>query len=206
LASDTPIEDAELKEQIKKDFIRKPKSAVASEIGVEPVGGTCNEVASVLKDGAGGDARQTCERIYSLAMEVAREYRARFGPADWVDFESADIRILPAMDDIGYRAITIMFQPALVGLGRFTVLHEVTRGNVENWPAVNETELTLQNRMDFGLATFPRRVRRAWEAVKKSIVCRSSELTEEPAHEDHPLERSHRFDRSGTVDHLQIHR
>ncbi|HBP5443755.1 TPA: winged helix-turn-helix transcriptional regulator [Pseudomonas aeruginosa] len=161
LALDKPIEDAELKALIERDFIKAPRPESASEIGPEPEAEACGQAASDLKDGAGGEAGQTCACIYVLAMEIAREYRVRFGQANGVDLEAADIRILPAMNDLGYRAITILFQPVLVGLGHFSVLHEVKRGVVENWPEANETELALQNRMDFGLVSLPRKVRRA---------------------------------------------
>lgn len=159
LASEKPIEDAELKAWIERDFIKAPK--LVSGIDPEPIAEICGEAGSDLKGGAGGEAEQTCACIYVLAMEIAREYRVRFGQANWVDFEAADIRILPAMRDLGYRAITIMFQPALIGLGRFSVLHEVERGVVESGPVANETALVLQNRMDYGLVSLPRKVRRA---------------------------------------------
>lgn len=161
LASDKPIEDAELRVWIERDFIKAPKPALASENDLELKAGRRGEAVSDLQDGAGGEAGQTCACIYALAMEIAREYRARFGQADWVEFEAADIRILPAMSDLGYRVITILLQPALVGLRPFSVLHEVERGVVDIWPVPNETKLDLQNRMDFGLASLPRRVRRA---------------------------------------------
>ncbi|WP_049272250.1 hypothetical protein [Pseudomonas aeruginosa] len=161
LASERSIEDTELRAWIEKDFIKAPKPAMASEIDPEAEAGARGEAASDLKDGTGGDAGKTCACIYAMAMEIAREYRARFGQASWVDFEAADIRILPAMSDLGYRAITILYQPVLVGLGRFSVLHEVERGVVESGPQAHETELFLQNRLDFGLATLPLKVRRA---------------------------------------------
>ncbi|MFK1585817.1 MarR family transcriptional regulator [Pseudomonas aeruginosa] len=161
LASEKSIEDTELRAWIEKDFIKAPKPAMASEIDPEPEAGARGEAASDLKDGTGGDAGKICACIYAMAMEIAREYRARFGQASWVDFEAADIRILPAMSDLGYRAITILYQPVLVGLGRFSVLHEVERGVVESGPQAHETELFLQNRLDFGLATLPLKVRRA---------------------------------------------
>lgn len=161
LASDKPIVDAELRVWIERDFIKESKPALAGEIDPELKTGRGGEAVSDLKDGAGGEARQTCTCIYALAMEIAREYRARFGQADWVEFEAADIRILPAMSDLGYRVITILCRPALGGLGRFSVLHEVERGVVAIGPKANETELALQNRLDFGLASLPRRVRRA---------------------------------------------
>jgi hypothetical protein len=96
-------------------------------------------------------------------MEIAREYRARFGQADWVDFEAeaADIRILPNMSDFGYRAITILFQPMLVGLGRFSVLREVSRGVVNIGSEASDAEFDLQRRLDFGLVCLPRKVRKA---------------------------------------------
>ncbi|HBO9053372.1 TPA: hypothetical protein L5D50_000833 [Pseudomonas aeruginosa] len=161
LALDKPIEDAELRAWIERDFIKAPKPALASEIEPELKAGRGGEAVSDLKDGMDGEARQICTCIYALAMEIAREYRARFGQADWVEFEAADIRILPAMSDLGYRVITILYQPALGGVGRFSVLHEVERGAVAIGPKTNETELALQKRLDFGLASLPRRVRRA---------------------------------------------
>lgn len=163
LASDKPIEDAELRAWIERDFIKAPKPALASEIDPELKAGRSGEAASDLKDGAGGEAGQTCGCIYALAMEIAREYRVRFGQADWVDFEAeaADIRILPNMSDFGYRAITILFQPMLVGLGRFSVLREVSRGVVNIGSEASDAEFDLQRRLDFGLVCLPRKVRKA---------------------------------------------
>ncbi len=161
LVSDKPIEDAELRAWIERDFIKAPKQAQSSEIDPEQVAGRGGATVSDLTDGAGGDAGQTYACIYALAIEVAREYRARFGQANWVDFEAADIRILPIMSDFGYRAITILFQPTLVGLGRFSVLREVGRGVVDIGPEASETEFDLQRRLDFGLVCLPRKVRKA---------------------------------------------
>lgn len=160
LASDVPIEDAELRALIKSDFVRNRNPMVAEERGglMEE---SDSEVATESTDGTDSNAKQVCSSIYTMAMEVAHEYRARFGQLNWVDFEAADIRILPAMDDLGYKSITIMLQPAPVGLGRFSVFEEVTRENVDRWLAIDEAELTLQNRMDFGLVTLPRKVKRA---------------------------------------------
>lgn len=161
LASDKPIEDAELRAWIERDFIKVPKHAQATEIDPEQEAGRGGAMASDLKDGAGGEAGQTCACIYALVMEIARDYRARFGQADWVDFEAADIRILPNMSYFGYRAITILLQPTLVGLGRFSVLCEVRRGVVNIGPEASETEPGLQRRLDFGLVCLPRKVRKA---------------------------------------------
>ena len=161
LAADLPVEDSELIAWIANDFIKFPKSGPAVENDLEHEAGPDDVEASFLKDGPDGAADQTCAQIYELALEVAHEYRSRFGQVNWVDFATADIRILPTMDDLGYRAITILFQPVLVGLDRFSVLAERTRGIVELWPVANETDLVLQNRMDFGLVSLPRKVRRA---------------------------------------------
>ncbi len=160
LGSGAQIEDAELMALIKKDFIRAPPSAAISETDTESKEGASSEAPSKLKDGAGGDAEQTCESIYSLAMDIAREYRARFGQANWVDFESADVRILPAKRRTGYRAITLMLQPALVDLGRFTVFFEGPRGSLKVGLANDETEITLRSRLRFGLATLPPKARK----------------------------------------------
>lgn len=160
LGSGAQIEDAELMALIKKDFIRELPSAAISETDTESKEGASSETPSKLKDGSGGDAEQTCESIYSLAMDIAREYRARFGQANWVDFESADVRILPAKRRTGYRAITLMLQPALVDLGRFTVFFEGPRGSLKVGLANDETEITLRSRLRFGLATLPPKARK----------------------------------------------
>ena len=160
LASDKPIEDAELRAWIERDFIKPPKHAQASGIDPEQETERGGATASDLKDGAGGEAGQTCACIYALAIEIAHEYRARFGQADWVDFEAADIRIIPNMSYFGYRVITILFQPTLVGLGRFSVLNEVRRGVVNIGPEVSETEFDLQLRLDFGLICLPLKARK----------------------------------------------
>jgi len=161
LAADLPVDDSELIAWIANDFIKFPKSGPAIENDPEYEAGPDDVEASFLKDGAGGAADQTCAQIYKLALEVAHEYRSRFGQVNWVDFASADIRILPTMDELGYRAITILCQPVLVGLDRFSVFHEKKPGVVELWPVANETDLVLQNRMDFGLVSLPLKVRKA---------------------------------------------
>ncbi|HBO1522997.1 TPA: hypothetical protein L4F47_002443 [Pseudomonas aeruginosa] len=160
LGSGVQIEDAELMTSIKKDFIREPQLGAVSETDIESEEGASSEAPSKLKDGAGGDAEQTCESIYSLAMDIAREYRERFGQANWVDFESADVRILPAKRRTGYRAITLMLQPAPVDLGRFTVFFEGPRGSLKVGLANDETEITLKSRLRFGLATLPPKARK----------------------------------------------
>ncbi len=161
LALGKPIEDAELKAWIERDFVKTPKPALGSEIAPELEARTYGEAASGLKDGVGGEAWQTCARIYEWAMEVACEYRARFGQASLVSFEVADIRILPAMSDIGYKGITILLQPALTGLGHFSILVENAREEVEFASVTDETQLHLQSRIDFGLASLPHKVKRA---------------------------------------------
>ncbi|BCR23434.1 hypothetical protein KAM429_41310 [Aquipseudomonas alcaligenes] len=160
LGSGVQIEDAELMASIKKDFIREPQPGAVSETDIESEEGASSEATSKLKDGVGGDAEQTCECIYSMAIDIAREYRARFCQANWVDFESADIRILPAKRRTGYRAITLMFRPALVDLPRFSVFLEGPRESSEIWSANDETEITLKSRLMFGLATLPPKARK----------------------------------------------
>lgn len=148
LVEEAPIEDAELRRRIKAD-LRRPESAGKGEMAIGPGGEACI------------DFDQVCGYVYSLAVEVAREYRARFGQADWVGFSDAEIRILPTADDLGYRSITIMLRPAFVGLGSFTVFHETIPGVPNIWPAKGEAELDLRNRLDFGLVTLPPRARKA---------------------------------------------
>ncbi|MGI0549950.1 hypothetical protein ACRCPE_04660 [Pseudomonas aeruginosa] len=160
LGSGVQIEDAELMASIKKDFIREPQPGAVSETDIGSGEGASSEATSKLKDGVGGDAEQTCECIYSMAIDIAREYRARFCQANWVDFESADIRILPAKRRTGYRAITLMFRPALVDLPRFSVFLEGPRESLEIWSANDEAEITLKSRLKFGLATLPPKARK----------------------------------------------
>lgn len=148
LIDEAPVDDVELRGQVNAD-LRRPEPAGKCEVAVGPRREACV------------DFGQVCEYVYSLAVEVAREYRARFGQADWVVFSDAEIRILPTADDLGYRAITIMIRPALMGLNRFAVLHETTPGVSNIWPAKGEAELDLRNRLDFGLVTLPLRARKA---------------------------------------------
>lgn len=156
-----PIEDDELAARIERDFVRTPTPAMTSEIARELEARVDGEAAASLRDGAGGEAGQTCACIYEWAIQIAVAYRERFGQLSKVDFEKGEIRILPGMSDIGYKAITVLSQPRHWRLGRFSVFAEGVRGTLERWPARNESELHLQNRMDFGLASLPVKERRA---------------------------------------------
>lgn len=97
------------------------------------------------------DWDQVCGHFYKLAMEVACEFRSRFSQANWIDFSTVDVCILPTADDLGYKAITLMLRPAPSHLDRFAVLQERRLGDVELLSFKDEAELPLQNRFDFGL-------------------------------------------------------
>ncbi len=138
LASQDPIDDAELRKWIRADF-RWPGSEVAQELD----GGACSDFELV------------CDHFYRQATEVAREYRTRFGQADWVGFDLARIRILPAADGLGYKVLTIMLRPAPPELGRCSVLLESRPGEVELRSVNAESDLSLKDRVGFGLLALP---------------------------------------------------
>ncbi|WP_437884440.1 hypothetical protein [Pseudomonas sp. LRF_L74] len=119
----------------------------------------------------GGSFNEVCEYFYSLAIDVAREYRGRFGQANWVDFASVDIRILPAVENRGYEAITVLLRSAprrlgtvaiSHGLGKFIAFDDVGLDCVTICPERSEADLSLQRRWEYGLITLPDKVTKAW--------------------------------------------
>jgi hypothetical protein len=162
LAEGKVVNDLVLRELIAKDFFREPVPDRLGELATETSGDVSGKSPDARLARRGGiDFGEVCERIYSWALEIAHECRTRFGQVSEVDFSAAQIRILPVSDDLGYKALTILYQPVPEGVGRFAVFEAPARGALNRWPARNDTELALRNRMDFGLVTLPRKVRRA---------------------------------------------
>ncbi|HBO4735702.1 TPA: hypothetical protein L4V02_001440 [Pseudomonas aeruginosa] len=139
LGSEASVEDSELMRLIKSGF-RCPAAGL----------------------GPNGSLNEVYEYFYSLAIDVAREYRGRFVQADWVDFTSVEVRILPTVDERGYEAITVMFRPTPTGLANFTTLEDKALGGLTVAPARSEADLSLRERWEFGLVTLPDKMTRAW--------------------------------------------
>lgn len=121
--------------------------------------------------GPGGSFNEVCEYFYSLAIDVAREYRGRFGQTNWVGLASVDVRILPAAENRGHEAITVLLRSdprrsgdvaVLQELGKFNVLEDEGLECVTICPERSEADLSLRRRWEYGLITLPGAVTKAW--------------------------------------------
>lgn len=112
-------------------------------------------------DGDQGEADGEWQVVISyfcrLVFEIARDYRWRFGQADWIGYDSGDVSILPVLQDTGYWIITLLLRPPPVNLFECTVLLEERRGVVNTGPWRSEADMPLMKRIQCGLATRPAR-------------------------------------------------
>ncbi|MFG0822808.1 hypothetical protein ACF8QE_25480 [Pseudomonas sp. GLN_3] len=92
-----------------------------------------------------------------LVFEIARDYRSRFGQADWIGYDSGGLSILPVLQGNGYWIITLLLQPPPIDVSECTVLVEERRGvvSLESWRS--ESDMPLIRRIQCGLATRPAR-------------------------------------------------
>lgn len=110
--------------------------------------------AGVEPDGAW---REILSHFYKLAVEIAQAYRARFGVANWIGFDLAQLCILPVLQSEGDEVIALLLQPRPTEASICAILREDSRGDVnpEHWGA--ETEVPLDYRLYCGLLTPPAR-------------------------------------------------
>lgn len=136
--------DDRLYEMIKLDF-RKPVLKLTGE----------NVVAEQAKLDA--EWVEIIEHFYTLTHEIAHEFRSRFGQATFLQFESAQMSVLPVADDLGYKVIAMVLRSTSSGAEGFVWLDESSQGVVTRRAETLESEVDLRNRYDFGLLTRPKR-------------------------------------------------
>ncbi|TXH98327.1 MAG: hypothetical protein E6Q72_01415 [Pseudomonas sp.] len=93
----------------------------------------------------------------TLAVDIARAYRARFGAANWIGFDLVQHCILPVLQSDRDEVIALLMQPRPQEASKCTVLWESLRGDLipEHWGA--EAEVPLNYRFKCGLLTPPAR-------------------------------------------------
>ena len=132
------VDDGWVRERI-EDNLRKPSM---------PKGG---------QDEAEKEWKAVIDYFHGEVLKIARDYRSRFGQADWIEFDSGGLSILPVLRDTGYSIITVLLQPPPEWVSECTVLLEETPGvvNPESYSA--ESDLDPLTRIHYGLASYPAR-------------------------------------------------
>lgn len=144
LTSGGYLQDNQLYEMIRLDF-RKPVLTNASEGSTAQQSRIDSEWLEII------------EHFYTLAHEIALEFRSRFGQANSLDFESTQMSMLPVVGHRDDKAIVMVMSPSLVGAKEFIWLREEVSGAVSLRPLLLESEVDLENRYELGLLTRPRR-------------------------------------------------
>lgn len=101
--------------------------------------------------------REVLSHFCKLVTEIAQAYRARFGAANWIGFDSVQLCILPVLRGEGDEVIALLLQPRPIEASICTILLESPRGDLtpKNWGA--EAEMPLEYRFYCGLLTPPAR-------------------------------------------------
>lgn len=97
------------------------------------------------------------DHFCKLVSGIAQAYRARFGAANWIGFDLADLSILPVLEGEGDEIMVLLLQPRPVEISTCTILRESQRGElaIESWG--EESEMPLDYRFVCGLLTPPAR-------------------------------------------------
>ncbi len=92
-----------------------------------------------------------------LVVGIAQTYRARFGAANWIGFDSVGLCILPVLEGEGDEIMVLLLQPRPVEISTCAILRESHRGELalESWG--EESEMPLEYRFGCGLLTPPAR-------------------------------------------------
>lgn len=92
-----------------------------------------------------------------LVVGIAQAYRVRFGAANWIGFDLADLSILPVLEGEGDEVMVLCMQPRPVEISTCTILRESQRGElaIESWG--EESAMPLDYRFYCGLLTPPAR-------------------------------------------------
>lgn len=109
------------------------------------------------QDDADKEWKAVIDYFHGEVLKIARDYRSRFGQADWIEFDSVGLRILPVLQDTGYSIITVLLHPPPRAVSECTLLLEQRPGvvNPESYNA--EADIDLGMRIHYGLATYPAR-------------------------------------------------
>ena len=141
LGVDRPIDTAGLHEQIFDD-LQKPPSEESTKV----------------------EADHRWDTIISffvrLVVDIAKDYRTRFGQASWIEYSPENLSILPVKQKTGQIIIAVVLVPVPRGIAACTVLRETRLGVAEirdeYW---SESEMPLERRVQCGLASpIPRRL------------------------------------------------
>ncbi|WHL27444.1 hypothetical protein QJS63_23940 [Pseudomonas juntendi] len=95
--------------------------------------------------------------FHGEGLKIARDYRSRFGQADWIEFDSVGLRILPVLQDTGYSIITVLLQPPLEWVSECMVLLEQRPGLINPESYSSEVDVGPHARIRYGLASYPAR-------------------------------------------------
>lgn len=92
-----------------------------------------------------------------LVVGIAQAYRARFGAANWIGFDSVGLSIFPVLQGEGDEIMVLHLQPRPMEISMCTILRESQRGElaIESWG--EESEMPLDYRFYCGLLTPPAR-------------------------------------------------
>lgn len=92
-----------------------------------------------------------------LVVAIAQAYRARFGAANWIGFDSVGLCILPVLQGDGDKVMAVLLQPRPMEVSTCTILRVARRGElaIESWG--DEAEMPLDRRFHCGLLTPPAR-------------------------------------------------
>lgn len=93
----------------------------------------------------------------TLVVGIAQAYRVRFGAANWIGFDLADLSILPVLEGEGDEVMVLRMQPRPMEISTCTIFRESQRGElaIESWG--EESEMPLDYRFYCGLLTPPAR-------------------------------------------------
>jgi len=107
------------------------------------------------QDDADKDWKAIIRYFHGEVLKIARDYRSRFGQADWIEFDSGGLSILPVLQGTGYSIITVLLRPPPEWLSECTVLLEERPGVVNPESYSGEADMDLVTRIHYGLASYP---------------------------------------------------
>ncbi|MNE17789.1 hypothetical protein D3C80_1107840 [compost metagenome] len=114
---------------------------------------------SSMPEGGQDDVDKEWKAVISYfhgeVLKIARDYRSRFGQADWIEFDSGGLSILPVLQGTGYSIITVLLRPPPEWLSECTVLLEERPGVVNPESYSGEADMDLVTRIHYGLASYP---------------------------------------------------
>ncbi|OLU27377.1 hypothetical protein BVH03_14255 [Pseudomonas sp. PA15(2017)] len=130
------VDDGWVREKIEEN-LRKPST---------PEGG---------QDDADKEWKAVIAYFHGEVLKIARDYRSRFGQADWIEFDSRGLSILPVLQDKGCSIITVLLRPPPEWLSECTILLEESPRIVNPKSYSAEADINLIDRIHYGLASYP---------------------------------------------------